>query len=297
MIGPVQLRRVAFLDVFAEQPLSGNGLAVVSDSEELRDEVMLAFARETRLSETSFVQEPTVPGAHYRNRIWTPGEELPFAGHPSLGTAVAVARWQGQVQATYTQETGAGLQSVEVHKDGERASWGGEGWSASMLQGPAEFGPELDRREVMSAVGLEPSAAAPDLPPQIASTGLRHAVAPVRSAEALARAKPDYDAIDSLLRPHAAVVLYLAWCVPAAGRVHARGFARIREIGEDPATGSAVGPLCAYLADRGGSDSILVSQGEKMGRPSRLEAAMEEEGMVRVSGSVIPLIEGGLELP
>ena len=286
----MQLRRVAFLDVFAERPLSGNGLAVVSDTDELRDETMLAFARETRLAETSFVQEPTVPGADYRNRIWTPGEELPFAGHPSLGTAGAVARWQGQVRASYTQETGAGLQTIEVEQDGDR-------WRASMLQGPAEFGPELDRREVMSAVALEPSAGAPGLPPQIASTGLRHAIAPVRSAEALARANPDYDAIDNLLRPHDAVVLYLAWCVPEAGRVHARGFARIREIGEDPATGSAVGPLCAYLADRGGADSILVSQGEKMGRPSRLEAAMADEGMVRVSGTVVPLIEGGLELP
>ena len=92
-------------------------------------------------------------------------------------------------------------------------------------------------------------------------------------------------------------MLYVAWCVPAGGRVHARGFARIREIGEDPATGSAVGPLCAYLAERADCPAITVSQGEEVGRPSRLEAAMEEEGGVRVSGSVFPLIDGTVELP
>ena len=92
-------RRVAFLDVFSERPLAGNGLAVVDDADALPDEVMLAFALETRLSETTFVQSPSDRGADYRNRIWTPGEELPFAGHPSLGTAVAVARWRGSGEA------------------------------------------------------------------------------------------------------------------------------------------------------------------------------------------------------
>src|SRR3990170_2358886 len=97
-------RPVPFLDVFAERPLAGNGLAVVADADEVSDEVMFAFARETRLSETTFVQSPTVGGADYRNRIWTPGEEMPFAGHPSLGTAVAVARWSELDEASYVQQ-------------------------------------------------------------------------------------------------------------------------------------------------------------------------------------------------
>ena len=102
--------RVAFLDVFAERHLAGNGLAVVDDADDLSDEVMLAFAKETRLSETTYLQSATEDDAEYRNRIWTPGEELPFAGHPSLGTAVAVARWRGLEQASLTQQTRAGLQ-------------------------------------------------------------------------------------------------------------------------------------------------------------------------------------------
>ena len=109
-----------------------------------------------------------------------------------------------------------------------------------MLQAPTEFGAELDREATMSAVGLEPGEAHPELPPQIVSTGLAHAIAPLADAASLARTEPDYPAIDELLAPNGAVVLYLAWC--EAGRGRARGYSRIVELGEDPATGSAVGP-------------------------------------------------------
>jgi trans-2,3-dihydro-3-hydroxyanthranilate isomerase len=283
-------RRVAFLDVFAERPLAGNGLAVVDDADAIGDEVMLAFARETRLSETTFVQSADAEGADYRNRIWTPGEELAFAGHPSLGTAVAIARWRGRSEAAYTQQTAHGLQPLRVREEGDR-------WWASMLQGPAEFGAELDAGAAMAAGGLQPGDAAAGLPPQVVSTGIPHVIAPVASAEALGRMAPDYPAIDALLRPHEAVVLYLAFCEPAAGRVRARSFSRIVELGEDPATGSAVGPLCAYLAERTDCTAITVAQGEEMGRPSALEAAISADGRVEVSGGVFPLIDGTVELP
>ena len=92
---------------------------------------------ETRLSETTFVQTPSADGADYRNRIWTPGAEIPFAGHPSLGTAVAVARWRGEEQARYVQQTDAGLQPIEVRSRPRAAH---ERWRASMLQEPAELG-------------------------------------------------------------------------------------------------------------------------------------------------------------
>lgn len=282
-------RRVSFLDVFTDRPLAGNGLAVVDDADGLGEETMLGFARETRLSETTFVQSPSAEGADYRNRIWTPGEELPFAGHPSLGTAVAVSRWRGDEEGDYVQQTGAGLQPVQARRRGEI-------WRASMLQGPAEFGEELDPQAALGAAGLDAAEGVAALPPQIVSTGIAHAMVPVRSAEALAGARPDYAAIDELLRPHSGVVLYLAWCDPGAGRARARGFARIVEIGEDPATGSAVGPLCAYLAEHAGAEAIVVEQGEQVGRPSRLEASMERE-LVRVSGAVVPLIDGTVELP
>lgn len=289
-------RPIAFLDVFAERPLAGNGLAVVDDADDVSDEAMLAFARETRLSETTYVQSADDDeGADYRNRIWTPGEELPFAGHPSLGTAVAVARWRGLEEAAFTQQTGAGLQGIDVRRDGETPD-GAERWRATMLQAPTEFGSELDREATMRAVGLEPADAHPELPPQIVSTGLAHAMAPLADAASLARVLPDYPAIDELLVPHGAVVLYLAWVDPGTGQGRARGFSRIVALGEDPATGSAVGPLCAYLAERTGKTEITVSQGEEMGRPSVLNAEMEGD-QVRVSGAAIPLIEGTVDLP
>src|SRR5215510_11009291 len=112
--------RISFLDVFAERPLAGNGLAVIDAADDVSDEVMLAMAKETKLSETTFVQETATEGVDYRNRIWDPHEELPFAGHPSLGTAVAVARWRGLNEASFVQETIAGLQPIEVARHGER---------------------------------------------------------------------------------------------------------------------------------------------------------------------------------
>ena len=105
-------KRLTWLDVFTSRPLTGNGLAVVHHADGIDDATMLAFARETKLSETTFVQSATEPGADYRNRIWTIVSELPFAGHPSLGTAVAVAHARQEREAHYVQQTGAGLDQI-----------------------------------------------------------------------------------------------------------------------------------------------------------------------------------------
>jgi trans-2,3-dihydro-3-hydroxyanthranilate isomerase len=282
---------IAYLDVFAERALEGNGVAVVADADGVSDEVMLSFAKETRLSETTYVQTAEAEGADYRNRIWTPGMEMPFAGHPSLGTAVAVARWRGVTEASYTQQTHAGLQPIDVaREDGD----GPERWTASMLQAPLELGPELDRGEAMAAVGLDPDDAHPELPPQVASTGAKHGMVPVASEEALGRAEPDNDAIGALFEPHGAMVFYLMWVDPDSGRGRARGFAT--DIGEDPATGGAVGPLLGYLHERIGLTAIEIKQGVEMGRPSLLHAEMEGD-LIRVSGKVVPVISGEVELP
>jgi len=281
--------RIAWLDVFAERPLAGNGLAVVDDADGVSEETMLALAKETRLSETTFVQSTETEGADYRNRIWDPHEELPFAGHPSLGTAVAVARWRGMEEASFVQETGAGLQPIEVRK--ENGSW-----SASMLQNEAEFGPELDRDAVMTAVGLRAEDAHPELPPQVVSTGMAHVMAPVAEHEALSRALPDYSTIYELSEPHGSIVIYVAWIDSQGEAVRARSFTRTAEMGEDPATGSAAGPLCAYLHQRTGKERLSIRQGEEMGRPSVLEVEMAD-GRPRVSGGVIPLIDGEVSLP
>jgi len=280
---------ITWLDVFAERPLAGNGLAVVGDADGVSDESMLALAKETRLSETTFVQSTETEGADYRNRIWDPHEELPFAGHPSLGTAVAVARWRGLDRASFVQETGAGLQPIDVSKPNGI-------WRASMLQNEAEFGAELDREAVMTAVGLRAEDAHPELPPQIVSTGMAHVMAPVAKHDALARALPDYSTLFELSEPHGSIVVYLAWIEPEGEAVRARSFTRTAEMGEDPATGSAAGPLGAYLQQRTGTERLVIRQGEEMGRPSLLEVEMEA-GRPRVSGGVVPVIDGEVSLP
>jgi trans-2,3-dihydro-3-hydroxyanthranilate isomerase len=282
-------RRVAFLDVFSERPLAGNGLAVVDDGDGIDDEVMLAFARETRLSETTFVQSPGADGADYRNRIFTIEREIPFAGHPSLGTAVAVARWRRLEDASFVQETAAGLQPIDVRLEGDRAH-------ASMLQQPAEFGAEVDRGAAMYAAGLAPADGHPGLVPQWVSTGLPTVIVPVAAGEAIARAEPNFDAIDEIFGGDASPSFYLVWCEPEASRARARMFSRGVSGGEDPATGSAAGPLGAYLAERCGCERLTISQGEEMGRPSAIEVEMEN-GRPRVGGTVIPLIEGTVQLP
>jgi trans-2,3-dihydro-3-hydroxyanthranilate isomerase len=284
----VTARRYTLLDVFTSTRLTGNPLAVVHDADGLSDEVMHAFAREMRLSQTSYVQSPTAEGADYRNRIWMPGGELPFAGHPSLGVAAALARAAGEGSVTYTQQTQAGLQPVDVDV--------AEGViHASMLQEPAVFGGELDRDEVLGTVGLDADAGHPELPCQVVSTGLAHVIAPVRDAASLGRVWRDHDRISALLAQQDATCLYLVAPEPESGTARARSFFAAAEAGEDPATGSAAGPLCAYLAQRAGVLRITVTQGVEMGRPSRLECLLEGD-RVRVGGDAVAVLDGSVFL-
>jgi len=269
------------LDVFTARPLEGNQLAVVHDAGDVPDEVMHAFARETRLSETSFVQ-PATGGADYRHRIWMMSGEIPFAGHPSLGTAVAVARARGLDAASFTQQTHAGLQRIDLEVSGRTAR-------ASMLQEPPSFGPELNSGETLAMTGLTAADADPRLPVQVVSTGAPQVLVPVADAAALARARPDYDAIGALLAAHDAIVYYLVNV--DTGKVRARSFLRTAEMGEDPATGAAAGPLCAYVAARLGVTAVEIDQGVEMGRPSRLRASVEDD-RVRVGGDVVVVVDG-----
>jgi trans-2,3-dihydro-3-hydroxyanthranilate isomerase len=286
----VAARRYTLLDVFTSSRLQGNPLAVVHDADGVPDAVMHAFARETRLSETSFVQTPTAAGADYRNRIWMMSGEAPFAGHPSLGVAAAVARERGESSVTYTQQTHAGLQPIAV----ELAEGGAI--HASMLQEPATFGPELDPSDVLGAVGLSEDDAHPELPCQAVSTGAFHVLAPVRDDSLLAGLWPDYDRIASLLAPYpGGLCLYVGGVDVDAGTARARSFATRAEMGEDPATGSAVGPLCAYLAERAGVQRLTVSQGVEMGRASRLAAEIEGD-RVRVGGDAVVVADGDVFL-
>ena len=279
-------RRYTLVDVFTSTRLQGNPLAVVHAADGLPAQLMHAFARETRLSETSFVQTADDPAADYRNRIWAISGELPFAGHPSLGVAAAVARERGADVATYHQQTGAGVQPVDVEMAGGVAH-------CSMLQEALETGQELDPAEVMAALGLDPGAADPELPCQPASTGLRHVLAPVRDDPGTLRAiRPDRERIERLLAAHDATCLYAAAVDAEHGRARARSFF---PDGEDPATGSAAGPLCAWLAERGGGAALEVAQGVEMGRASRISCRMDG-GRVRVGGDVAVIVDGTVHL-
>ncbi len=278
---------LTWLDVFSSTPLAGNQLAVVHDADDLDDATMLGFARETRLSETTFVQRATAGGADYTNRIWFPLGEVPFAGHPSLGTAVAVATARGVSEAQYVQQTNAGLQPVDV----ERA---GDVWRASMLQGSPRVGAELDPGAIFGAVGLSAADAHPELPVQLMSTGLPQVVAPVRDVDALLRARGDYAEMKRVLEPLDVDMIILS----VIDGEHVQSRALYLDLGfanEDPATGSAAGSLITYLHHRGVGSRITIEQGAQIARPSVLHAEIEN-GRARVGGDCVVLATGTLAI-
>jgi trans-2,3-dihydro-3-hydroxyanthranilate isomerase len=281
--------RLTWLDVFTSRPLAGNGLAVVHDADDVDEKAMLGFARETKLSETTFVQTATEAGADYRNRIWMTTRELPFAGHPSLGTAVAVAHARAERQARYVQQTGAGLQPVEVE-------FGDSGLArASMLQEPARFGAEPEPGLAFAALGLVDADRHHELAPQFVSCGVEHLIVPVRDEAVLARVHPDAGALAGVLEQSGAVCAYVVWPEADGVAIQARGFFLDGSgVSEDPATGSAAGPLCAYMNARTGATHVEVDQGVAMGRPSRLICDAGER--VRVAGDVVVLIDGQVTL-
>ncbi len=283
-----------WLDVFTDLPLAGNGLAVVLDADGIDPGTMLAFAREVGLSETTFVQSATVEEADYRNRIWTVAGEIPFAGHPSLGTAVAVAAHSIADEAvpdasfSFHQQTQIGIQEVEALREGGR-------WRASVLQEQAIFGATFAREGVARALGLTVDRMDPELSCQVVSTGLPALLAPVADAGALADCRPDFDFLREL-DDSPSLNLYAFVHERGSRTIRARCFGADLSGIEDPATGSAAGPLVAYLQDCLDISGITIEQGVEMGRPSRIRARMEG-GRPRVSGSVALLASGTVRLP
>lgn len=285
-------RPLYWLDVFSERPLVGNGLAVVLEADGLSPETMLGFAREVGLSETTFVQQPDVDGADYLNRIWTVSGEIPFAGHPSLGTAVAVSIHRGDEGSahgrSFDQQTGVGVQSVEVRREGG-------GWTATVEQEAASFGELFASERVAAALGIDPGSMDPELSCQVVSTGLPALLAPVADRSALADCEPDFDALRAL-DDSPALNLYAFAYERGSRTIRARCFGADLSGIEDPATGSAAGPLVAWLQDCLDIDRIVVEQGVEMGRPSRIEAGMRS-GRPIVSGAVTVLAHGSVYLP
>ena len=277
------------VDVFTPTPLSGNQLCVVPDPLELDDATMQALAKEIGFSETTFVTESG--GDRYAMRIFTPDAELPFAGHPTLGTAFVLVS-EGRVSSPGTQSTAAGEVPIEVDL-ATNFAW--------MTQLPVEFGRVFeDRGLIARAIGLEPDDLGSNLPVQTVTTGLLWTIVPVRDAERLSRAQRDGRALEQAVAASGDEGLYL-FAVTDEGAT-ARMFDAGHGIGEDPATGSAAGPLGAYLAEHGLAGmpgSIVVRQGERVGRPSELHVEVRDEGgswRVRVGGGVHVVGSGSFRL-
>jgi trans-2,3-dihydro-3-hydroxyanthranilate isomerase len=292
------------VDVFTDRPLTGNSLAVVLDGGGLAAEEMQAIAREMNLAETTFVFPSTRSDCAARLRIFTPGRELPFAGHPTLGTAWVLAS-RGLVPPgtrRFALEEGIGPVPVELEGDPRRPSF------VWMSQQAATFGPELDRPGVARALGLEASDLRPGAPVQPVSTGNSFVFVALRDRAAVDRASGlDLRALQSLPEVAAAVGVFLFALDDADGhRLYSRMFAPQTGVPEDPATGSAAGPLAAYLVRHGlakgtGELALVSEQGTKMKRPSfvhiRLQARGNEATDLRVGGSVVPVLDGRLRLP
>jgi len=277
------------VDVFTPRPLAGNQLCVVPEPVEIDEGLMQAIAKEIGFSETTFVTEAS--GDRYAMRIFTPDKELPFAGHPTLGTAFVMVS-EGRVTSPAIQTVEAGEVPVEVDVD---SNW------AWMRQLPPVFGPEFADRELIArAIGLTAGDLQPDLPVRTVSTGLPPMIVPLRDLETLRRAVSNASSVAEALSASGSEELYL-FAVTEEG-VTARMFEAGLGTGEDPATGAAVGPLGAYLAEYGLAGmpgTVMVRQGEQVGRPSELhvEAVREDDAWrVRVGGGVHLVGRGELTL-
>jgi trans-2,3-dihydro-3-hydroxyanthranilate isomerase len=277
---------IVWVEVFAPGPLGGNLLPVLSPADGIGDEVLGSIARRFQQPETSFVLTADDETSTYRHRIFTVESELPFAGHPSLGTAAAVARWRGEARATYLQQTISGTQSLEVLLDGDEGH-------VTIRQNPAELGSEVDPSAVLAAIGLDAGALHPGRHPQVVSTGLPCLVLPIVDVDKLSAARCSTSALAEALPATGAQTVYAF--ADAGDHWRARAFAAVVASGEDAATGSAVGPLGAYLHEHLGITGARVRQGIEMGSPSELH--VDTTDGVRVGGDVRIVGAGRHEIP
>ncbi|MCW2600508.1 MAG: phenazine biosynthesis protein PhzF family [Frankiales bacterium] len=283
MTGPTLAYEV--VDVFTDKAFAGNPLAVVLDGDDLSTAQMQAIASEFNLSETAFPYAAP-EGATYGLRIFTPRTELPFAGHPSVGSASVLHRL-GRIEAgANVQACGAGLLPVVVGQD-----------AVTLSGGPPSYGDPLDATPLLDALGLS----ADDLvgpAPRFAGVGIDFAYVLVRP-EALGRVSLDGPKVAAIGRSG---ISLLSWDgAVARSRVFPGGVG----VGEDPATGSAALGFGVYLAASGllqdGTHDYVIEQGYEMGRPSTLSCRVEVQGgravRTTVSGGVVPIARGEIRAP
>jgi trans-2,3-dihydro-3-hydroxyanthranilate isomerase len=275
--------RYVVADVFTDRPLAGNQLALFTDGRDVDDATMQALAREMNFSETVFVLPPS-QGGHARIRIFTPVTELPFAGHPVLGSAFVLA---APLQlAEILLETEAGIVPIVLERDGPRIAFG---W---MSQPVPDWEPFADAGAVLELLGVQS-----ELPVELYHLGPAHVYIALRDAGAVAKLTPDFGAL-------ARTTTVGVNCFARDGSGwKTRMFAPAEGVAEDPATGSAAGPLAIHLARHGWigfGEEIEISQGVEIGRPSKLHARVFGEGdsidRVEVGGSAVVVARGEFRL-
>jgi len=280
------MRRYTIADVFTDVPLQGNQVAVFTDASGLTDEVMQRAAREMNLSETVFVFRSEDPQAHLRVRIFTPGTELPFAGHPVLGTAFIVGRAMGS--NVVRLETGIGVIPVTLTRADGGAPYYGE--MEQLVPTPEPFDREA---ELLAALGVAESV----LPVELYRNGPVFVYVALESEDAVAALRPDLRALERFGEIGIS-------CVAGSGqRFKTRMFAPALGVPEDPATGSAAGPLAVHLVRHGRAEfgtDIEIVQGVEIGRRSmiygRVEGSAERIEQVFVGGSAVIVARGEYRL-
>jgi trans-2,3-dihydro-3-hydroxyanthranilate isomerase len=293
------VRRYRFfhVDVFTRHPFGGNQLAVFPEAEGLSDAEMQAIALEMNFSESSFVLPPDDPEAAARVRIFTPGRELPFAGHPTVGTSFVLARERGLREMTL--QLGVGPLGVVADPGDGRIG------SATMEQPLPRFWPaEGDAATLAGMLGLRPEDVSTDTPAEFGSAGVPFLYLPLRSLHAVRRARGDAEAMARFFagRDHPAIYLFTTETESPEATTHARMLSLLlgSDVREDPATGGASGPFGAYLVRHGLAEpgDLLLEQGYEMGRPSQIEGRVEasdgEITRVVVGGGVVLMAEGEL---
>ena len=294
------------VDVFTDQQFGGNPLAVFTDGRGLSTETMQRLAKEMNLSESTFLLPPEDPANHFKLRIFTPGKELPMAGHPTVGTSFVLARerlfdWSGD-EAELRLEEGVGLIPVRLEfRDGApHMIW--------MTQRRPQFGPVIeDVAAVAEMLSIEPGDLNTDLPIEVVSCGLPFLFVPVRDIATMRRLRMRQEVSTRLLAPLGLdeVFIFAPEVEYEGSTVHSRMFAPGSGIGEDPATGAASGPLGSYLVRHGlvpaePTAYIVSEQGVEMGRPSFIHVQVTREGdeivRVQVGGQAVYMGQGDIEL-
>jgi trans-2,3-dihydro-3-hydroxyanthranilate isomerase len=300
------MRRLYYhrVDVFTDRAFGGNPLAVFTNGRGVATETMQEIAKEFNLSETTFVLPPDDPRHDWRVRIFTPGRELPMAGHPTIGTSFVLAREhlirRDGDETTITLEEGVGPVPVRIEFRG------GEPVYAEMSQPLPTFGPRFDGpHAVASMLSLGVDDIDTNLPLEVVSCGVPFLYVPLRSLDAARRARPRADLIEQTTGVPPEVFVFTREVEGTGSTVHSRMFAPGMGITEDPATGGASGPLGCYLVRHGvvacdDTAEIVSEQGIEMGRPSYIKIRIERSGSeikgVKVGGQCHFMGEGFVEV-